>query len=659
MPADLGYSLLLFCTVTSLYGTGAALISAKLRHRRLYRSAKMAALSSCGMAVAAAILLCFLLFQRDYGVSYIFRNSSNDLPPLYTLSAFWSSLEGSHFLWTLLLSLCCAVAHLSYSKDNEHLMPWISATLQSVLSWMFYLAVVWSDPFALQFPVPENGLGMNALLQNPYMIIHPPSLFTGYTALSVPFAYSIAALCYGDITEGWLRTVRRWTLFAWSFLTFGIFLGGRWAYVELGWAGYWAWDPVENSSFIPWLFATALLHSLLIQNKLGHLKRLSLILASLAFFFCFFGTFITRSGVISSVHSFAQSPIGPNYLYFLSGIAGITTILYGLKAQAILPADTGKIWGVSKESALVVTQFLLVTFALIVFIGTVYPIVSEAITGVRFNVQAPYFNAFAPWIGFGFIVAIAAGNLMRYQSNQIKGGQKLIWRALAVAVPFTIIFAHSGDVFASQGRALILQLAGILLAFWCAFCLLYDFFLRFQAMKYRLFFFFRNNIAYTGALLAHIGFLIAILGFLGNYRGVHKTVTLTQGEKTDLYGYQFDFDQVLTRQDENVMLYVAPLTVTDQKTGRSLGVIDAARARYPTKQELFHEVGIMEGFWHDIYAVLSDFDQTHHKQATLQIFINPTVRLVWFSLYLMILGGVIALADRRRGRKSRDVLEAS
>ena len=235
MPADYGYLLLLLCFVVSLYGTIAALISARFRHRRLYRSAKMAALSSAVMAVVASVLLWVLLFQRDYGVAYIYKNSSNDLPPLYTLSAFWSSLEGSHFLWTLLLAVYGGIAHLTYSKDNEHLMPWVSAALQAVLAWMYYLAISWSDPFLLQFPQPENGLGMNALLQNPYMIIHPPSLFTGYTALAIPFAYAIAALCYGDITEGWLRTTRRWTLYAWSFLTFGIFLGG--AGLMLSWAG--------------------------------------------------------------------------------------------------------------------------------------------------------------------------------------------------------------------------------------------------------------------------------------------------------------------------------------------------------------------------------------------------------------------------------------
>ena len=390
-----------------------------LKHQRLYRSAKYAATASGVVITLAAILLWIMLFQRDYSVLYIFENSSNDLPQLYTLTAFWSSLAGSHFFWALLLAIFSIIAHWSYSKDNEHIMPYVSMFIQAVMIWMFYLLVSFSDPFEMLYPAPENGRGMNALLQNPYMAIHPPTLFVGYTALVVPFAYAMAALCYGDITEGWLKSVRKWTVVSWTFLTAGIFLGGRWAYVELGWAGYWAWDPVENSSFVPWLFATGLLHSLIVQDKLGHLKRLTILLAIFGFFFSFFGTFITRSGIIASVHSFAQSPVGPNYLIFLGLILFVSIVIYFLRAPLLIPANTEKVWGVSKESALIFTQFIILIFALIILIGTIYPIVSEALTGTRFNVQAPYFNAFAPWIGLLVIVFVAIGNLMRYASDKL------------------------------------------------------------------------------------------------------------------------------------------------------------------------------------------------------------------------------------------------
>lgn len=646
MLADYGFYLLLLAFITSLYGSIASLSSAFLRHRRLFRSGRMAVGLSFALCLGAALVLWYLFYTRDYSVSYVFRNSSQDLPLRYTISAFWGALEGSHFLWTLLLSLFSFIAHLSYTRDNEHIMPYVSACLQSVLSWMLYLAISHCDPFAPQYPTPPNGLGLNALLQNPYMVFHPPALFCGYTACAIPFAYSIAALCFGDITEAWLRTTRRWALIAWIFLTIGIFLGGRWAYMELGWAGYWAWDPVENSSFLPWLFTTGLLHSLIVQEKLGQLKRFSLILAFLAFFFSFFGTFITRSGMISSVHSFAQSPIGPNYLYFLVGLMVLALVLYAVRAPSILPSDLSKVWGVSKESALVVTQFLILIFGLIIFMGTLYPIISELFTGSRFNVQAPYFNSFAPFIGFAFVIALTLGNLLRFHSNKLLGGKTLILLAVLFSIPLTLLFAYYGDVFRSRGYSFAMQITGIFLCFWSWICLAYDAWVRFKTYKGKSGAFSRQ-LSYWGALLAHTGLILSIFGFLGNYRGMEKIVTLEKGQSTEFYNYAFKFSGVQILQEENVELFSAPLEVS--KAGQSLGLISPARARYPTKPELLHEVGVQTSFWHDVYIVLSDFSKDG-QEASFQIHINPTVKVVWISVFFLVLGGILSLFDRMRGR---------
>lgn len=654
MLADYGYYLLLFAFVTSVYGSGAGLLAAIFQHRRLFRSSKMASLISFILCFSASLIMWYLLYNRDYSIAYIFRNTSNDLPLRYTISAFWAALEGSHFLWTLLMALFSFIAHMTYSRDNEHIMPYISTILQAVLAWMFYLAISHSDPFVQQFPVPENGLGLNALLQNPYMVFHPPALFCGYTACAIPFAYAIAALCYGDITEGWLQTARRWSLVAWIFLTIGIFLGGRWAYVELGWAGYWAWDPVENSSFMPWLFTTALIHSLLVQEKLGLLKRLSIILAFLAFFFSFFGTFITRSGIISSVHSFAQSPIGPNYLYFLSGLLLIAIVLYAFRAPGILPAQQAKVWGVSKESVLLITQFLVLIFAFIVFMGTLYPILSELVTGSRFNVQAPYFNSFAPYIGFSFIVALTIGNLLRFHTGKLVGGKKLIVGAFILAIPCGLIFAKQADVFRTTGYSLGMQITGIFLCFWSLFCLIYDASNRFRAYASRSGAFTRQ-LSYWGSILAHSGLIIAILGFLGNYRGLDTLVTLHKGESTQFYGYKFSFAGMQINHEENVELFSAPLSIS--KNGQTVGEIIPSRARYPTKPELLNEIGLRTSFWYDIYIVLADFAKSG-DEATFQIHINPTVKIVWISVFFLVLGGLLALFDRLRGLYSQDVMRA-
>jgi cytochrome c-type biogenesis protein CcmF len=463
----------------------------------------------------------------------------------------------------------------------------------------------------------------------------------------------MAALCYGDITEGWLRTVRRWALFGWAIQTVGVFLGGRWAYVELGWAGYWAWDPVENSSFMPWLFYTGLIHSLQVQDKIGHLKRLTIVLATLTFFFGFFGTFITRSGVISSVHSFAQSPIGPNYLAFLAILMLIATGLYAVRAPSILPTETDRAWGFSRESVLVITQFVVLTFAAIIFIGTVYPIVSEAITGARFNIQAPYFNAFAPYIGAAFITAIGIGNLVRYRSGKLTGGLKLQIFAALGGLGFLGLFYWLGDLQRSTSSyALGAQIVGLWMIGWCAICLSYEVFDRLKSLKFNFSLFFRRNLSYFGAYVAHMGILMVIVGFLGNYRGLQKDVTLKAGESTELYGYTFAFSGVDMEQIDNAMHFVAPLKMT--RDGRDLGVIKPSRSKYPTKEELLHEVALEGHFWHDVYVVLADFNKEDGKTATFQLHINPTVRVVWISAFFMVLGGLISLCDRYRGIKSRD-----
>ena len=657
MYADLGFFLLLLCCIATVYGTISSVVAAKFRHRRLYRSARLALTATCVMCISAAVLMWVMLFSRDYSVGYIFRNSSNDLPWYFTITAFWSALEGSHFLWTMLLTVYSTIALWTASRDNEHIMPYVSASLQAVLGWMFYLLISHSDPFVRMFPALANGQGMNALLQNPYMAIHPPTLFTGYTALAIPAAYSVAALGYGDITEGWLKTTRRWALYAWCALSAGITLGGRWAYVELGWSGYWAWDPVENSSFIPWIFCTAMLHSLVVQDKLGHLKRLTLVLAFLGFFFSFFGTFITRSGVISSVHAFAESPIGPNYLAFLASMLTVVSLLYGFRAHSILPAETGKVWGVSKESALVITQFLLLTLAAIVCVGTLYPIVSEAVTGERTTVQAPYFNTFAPWIGLSLATTIAVGNLMRYQTSKMPGGFRLMGFSAIIAVPVAALMCYLGDVGMTRAHfALAAQVVGFYLCSWSALCLTGDLIGRLQDLKFNFGLFFKRNLAYFGGYVAHIGFLIALVGFLGNFRSFSKVATMNVGDTTEIYGYDLKFKGIEIKESDNVTLYQGVFDVT--RGGQKLGELRPARSKYPTKPELHHEAGVMSTVWHDLYATLSDFDKATGKSATFELHLNPTVRFVWMAVFIMVIGGVLAVFDRYKGDKSRDALRA-
>jgi cytochrome c-type biogenesis protein CcmF len=656
MLADLGFFLVWMCFILSTFSALASVAAGIKRHRPLLRATMAASTLSTAFLVIASLILWVLLFSRDYTVAYIFKNSSNDLPQWYTLTAFWSSLEGSHTLWTLLLSIISTIAIWTARKDNEHILPWINFAFQIVLAWMLYMAISHSDPFVRMFPPAPNGQGMNALLQNPYMAIHPPMLFLGYTALGVPFAYAVAALCYGDVTEGWLRTTRRWSIFAWMALTAGVWLGGRWAYVELGWAGYWAWDPVENSSLIPWLLATCMLHSLLVQDKLGHLKRLTIILSVFAFFMSFFGTFLTRSGIITSVHSFAESNIGPAYLRFLIVMLLGFVGLYAWRAHAILPPNVEKAWGPSRETALIATQFILLSLAAIVVIGTLFPILSETFTGQRTSVQAPYFNAFSPWIGLFMIIFIGIGNLMRFQTAVIPDLRKSQLIAWLGAIPLTLLFCYFGNVFSTvKPFNLGAQLVGVYLCMWCFICLCLDLKRRwFVDLKGQTALLIKNNKAYLGAFVAHVGVLVAILGFLGNYRGMTTDLTFSSGETKSFAGFDMQFNGIVPRQEHNATLYEAVMPLS--KDGQPLGQIAAARSKYPTKDELLNEIGVKSGFWGDLYIVMADFERSTGKSATFHVSYNPTVRLVWISAFLLVIGGFISILDRGRGRRSRDVL---
>jgi cytochrome c-type biogenesis protein CcmF len=646
MLGYVGFFLLLLACLLSLYGFISAIFSGLSNQKKFLNSAKSASYSVVILSFSAAILLWWMLFSQDYSLEYVHRNSSLDLPIRYKISAFWSALEGSHFLWALLLTFYSAVSHRFYHKANEVFLPYVSATLHLLNTWMFYLACTCSDPFKISFPIPTNGSGLNALLQNPYMIIHPPCLFTGYTSLAVSFAYSVAALFLGKMTPDWLITVRRWTLFSFIFLTIGIFLGGRWAYVELGWAGYWAWDPVENSSFIPWLFTTALVHNLLIQKSTNQMKRITLLLSFFAFYFSFFGTFITRSGMVSSVHSFAESDIGPNYLLFLSTLFALMLTLYAWKAPKIAsPQETSFNWGISRESMLIVTIFLLTFFASIVLLGTLYPIFSELITQTRLNIQAPYFNTFAPYIGFCLIIGIGLGNLMRSgRQSFLIGGKQFQYITMITSTILTYAFSLQAQIFASKGATRYIQFIGVFLCFWCFSCLVLDFYSRLKDIGFQMKLFFKKNLSYSGSFLAHIGILAAILGFLGNYRGLETTVTLQQGETIHFYEIDFLFQGIQITKEENVTLYKAPLLFKD-------GILTPARAQYPTSPEVFHEVGIYSTFWYDIYAVLSDFQPLNTHQATLSLHINPTVRLVWWSGFLMVLGAFLGIIGKRRKKE--------
>ena len=404
--ADLGRAALVTSFLLLLYALVGGSLAAWKGRRRLAESAQNALLGSFAATVVAAAVLLGALARHDFSFQYVADHTSRELPLGYTLTAFWGGQEGSLLLWLLVLSGYSVAAVLTSRRVDREVLAWVVPTLALVGTFFSLLLVFVASPFATQAAVAD-GAGLNPSLQNPYMAIHPPMLYLGYVGLTVPFAFAMGALLARRTDERWIVATRRWTLAAWAFLGIGQLLGAHWAYVEIGWGGFYAWDPVENAALMPWLAATAFLHSVMIQEKRGMLKVWNVLLVVLAFGLSLFGTFLTRSGIIQSIHSFTQSSIGPWFLGFICLItAGSLTLVFA--RLPLLRAKTRLESLVSREATFLYNNLLLVALALTILWGVVYPILSQAVTGQAATVSKPYYNFFLHT--FGIAAAVADGH---------------------------------------------------------------------------------------------------------------------------------------------------------------------------------------------------------------------------------------------------------
>jgi cytochrome c-type biogenesis protein CcmF len=633
---EFGFFALIIGFILATYSFVVGILSLKKSSLAMALSSRNALLGVTLSVFIGAITLWFGLLSNDFSIRYVFRNSAVDMPPLYLMASFWSSLEGSHLLWTLLICVMSSIGLITIRSKNLDLLPGLCVAFGMVQTFMLLLLVWASAPLTRLFPLGQFGAGMNPLLQNPYMAAHPPSLFSGYSALIVPFAYCFAALTRGSLTSDWIVSVRRWTLAAWAILTIGIFLGGKWAYVELGWAGYWAWDPVENSSFMPWLAATAALHSLLVLDKLGRLPRLTIFLSQIAFILTFLGTFITRSGVISSVHSFAESNIGPAYLAFICVLLSACLLLLFTKGYQIQGAAKSNVWTLSKESSLLFTNFFLIFLLALVCVGTLLPLIVEAVRGTKISIQQPFFNAFAPWVGIGLVGLVGIGNLMRWRNGKIDDPVVQVYFPILWGITLGTVIWVKKDLDFKSG-------IGFVLILWSFSVLVMDLIYKLKEIRWNGKAFLKFNRTYFGAWIVHVGFLVAIAGFLGGYRGLEQQTTLKLGESVNFYGYEIKNDGLGLEQNYNATYVHANLATTDARKNQF--VVKPIRSRYTAKDEWLNEIGVHSTFWHDLYIILAAFDNKT-EQITLKMHINPTVKFVWTSLVIMVLGALVGLAHR-------------
>lgn len=638
---EVGFFSLCLGFLFAIYGLGMGVYSLFKPYSAIVASARNSLISVFFCVLFASLILWNAIFFHDFSVEYVYKHSAIDMPPLYLFTAFWSALQGSHLLWTLLMSAVVTLSLISVKKENSSYIPALCVAYGSALFFMLLLNVTYSAPLDRLFPPGKFGEGMNALLQNPYMAIHPPMLFTGYCLLIVPFAYSFAALVYGKFSTEWISTVRTWGLYSWAILTIAIFLGGKWAYVELGWGGYWGWDPVENSSFMPWLALTAALHTLLVTDKTGRLPRLLLFLNMLAFSLTFLGTFITRSGVISSVHSFAESEIGPSYLIWVVFLLTLSTSLVFLRGQILPGAAKANEWRVAKESVLLFTIFFLLFLLALVFIGTILPLVVEATRGIKISIQQPFFNAFAPWIGFGLVLLLGIGNLMRWKNGKIDSPIYCLLIPFIVASLFTFFIwkIHALDLKNAIAFQIII---------WTAFVLIMDLIYKLKSLRWNAKLILIYNRPYLGALVIHLGFLCAIAGFLGNYRGLSAEVHLKLNESTSFNGYTIKNEGLGYNREYNAQYVIGKLKAINEKNKDEI-MIYPMRSKFTNNEQWFNEIGIYSTIWHDIYIVLASFD-INSQTVSLKLNWNPTVKLVWTSLLIMVLGAAISVSHRIRRR---------
>ena len=623
------------------------------------------------LTISSAILVHSLV-THDFSVRYVYENSAVDMPIYYLVTSFWGSQAGSHLIWALILALLMSLSLLTLRNKNKELLPGILFSYAIVMIYMTAVCLWISEPLERGFPFQRYGNGLNALLQNPYMGIHPPILFTGYSGLVVPFAYALAALIRGGFTTEWAKSIRRWSLVTWIFLTVGIFLGGKWAYVELGWAGYWAWDPVENVSFMPWLGATAALHSLLILDKIQRLPRLTLVLYIISFILTFFGTMVVRSGLINSVHSFADGNLGLAYTSFLGVLTLVSLMLLALRGHKLQGAAQSNVWTLSKETGLLFTNYFLIFFLAFVMAGTMRPVFTAIFTELRVDSEPAFFNRVAPFIGIALVSIVGFGNLLRWKGGKIADPILTVLLPAIWTIPITYIVYFKGHLSVGDGiikwntisdavgyffsrqfhkiafDGTLINIVIFSLCIWSTLVLTMDLVMRLKDLRWNGKLLFKFNRPYLGSWLVHVGFLISVIGFLGGYRGQDVTVLLEKDQKVEYYGHTFTNKGVDFQQESNVIYIKGNVGTKNEQTGEEFE-IHPLRSKYTNSEQLLSEIGIHSTMWYDIYIILQSFDQKT-QQVSLKIHINPTVKLVWTSLVIMVLGALLGLSHFLRKR---------
>ncbi|MFP4002256.1 MAG: heme lyase CcmF/NrfE family subunit [Alphaproteobacteria bacterium] len=653
MSAEIGLFALILAFLLSLVQAAVPLAGAARNDGALMGVARPAAIGQFALILIAFLCLGYAFATSDFTVKTVVENSHSAKPLIYKITGTWGNHEGSMVLWVLILALFGASMALFGGNIPRALLTRTLA-VQGIVGAAFLGFILFtSNPFARVLPPPADGQGLNPLLQDPGLIIHPPFLYLGYVGFSIVFSFAVAGLLMGKVDQAWARWVRPWAVAAWSFLTVGIALGSWWAYYELGWGGWWAWDPVENASFMPWLIGTALLHSVIVLEKRGTLKSWTVLLAILAFGFSLIGTFLVRSGILTSVHAFAVDPErGVFILVILAAAIGGSLALFAMRAPTLTPGGTFR--PVSREGAILLNNLFMVCGCAVVFLGTFYPLFVDAMTGGKISVGPPYFNlTFVPLM-VPMLIALGVAPLLPWKSADLAAvAQRIKW-AFFLTVAASLI-----AVWMLWGAGLALSAAGVGLAVWVTAGTLTDVAERTKLFRVPLRQSWSRAAGMRGSVwgmaVAHLGMGLLVLAITGvSAWKQERVLTMQPGQTIEFAGYQVKLLDVTMDRGPN---YTTQRAAFAYGKDAPVKKVAAERRFYPVREMQTTEAGIRTSLTGDLYLTVGD--RHGDRGWAVHVYSYPLAPFLWISAAIMVLGGAIAVTDRQAAVRRRDAAHAT
>lgn len=636
--------LLAFCF--AVYAVIGSIVGKLKKSPFLVVSAERAVYSTWVLLTIASGILIYSLLTGDFRMGYVAAHTDASMSNIYKFTAWWGGQEGSLLLWAWLLATYSAIAVFMNRRKFRDMMPWVTAVLMITESFFLILIAFVLSPFQVLIAGRGNivegmGRGLNPLLQYWTMVIHPPMLYLGYVGFTVPFAFAIASLITKQPGDNWIHTTRRWTIVTWLFQSTGILLGQGWAYAVLGWGGYWAWDPVENASLLPWITATAFLHSVMMQEKKGMMKVWNMVLISSTFFLCIFGTFLTRSGVVSSVHAFAQSPIGKYFVIFLAiGLAA--TIFLILDRLSYLRSEARLESVVSRESSFMFNNLILLASCFAVLWGTLFPVISEAVTGEKISVDAPFFNRINVPIGLGLLLLTGVGPLIAWRRSSVESLRRSFFIPTIAGVVLMVGLAIGGVyqhpyALVSFGLCMFVT-ATIFMEFWKGA----------SAIKAKsgtgilpsMIELTHRNTRRYGGYLVHMGIVFMFIGYTGAAFNQDVTKEVGPGQSFELGHYTLKIVDRTNGENDNYVWQ--KLVVEASRGGTSLGTLEPERRLYKSSQQPTSEVAIRRRLNEDLYLNYAGVS-TDNQRAVIQAYVFPLVTWIWIGFWVLAMGTLVCL----------------